>query len=107
MDTAWPSGAAPGQGSPWLTSCSALLWLGAAGVHVHQELGQAPHAGTKGSPASRGTAGQLHALQVLTQQPGQGTDTIRACEANQTLSRVPLPGARHGWVPGSAGYLGW
>lgn len=74
---------------------------------MHQELGQAPHAGTKGSSASWGTAGQLHALQVLTQQPGQRTDTIRVCEANQTQSRVPLPGAQLGWVPESAGYLGW
>lgn len=92
---------------PRLTSCSSLLWLGAAGVHVHQELRQAPHAGTKGSSASRGTVGQLRVLQVLVQQPGQGTDTISVCKANQTQSQVPLPGARHEWVPESTGYLGW
>ena len=98
---------APREGSPSLTSCSCFLWLWAAGVHVHQELGQAPHTGTEDSATARGTAGRLRALQVLTQQPGQGADAVGVCEANQTQSGVPPPRARRGRARESAGYLGW
>lgn len=97
---------APWEGSPSLTSCSRLLWLCAAGVHMHQELGQAPHTGTKDSTAAGGTAGQLHTLQVLPQQPGQGADAFGVCEANQTQSGVPQPEAQCGWARESTGYLG-
>ena len=98
---------APRESSPSLTISSRLCCLRAAGVHVHQELGQAPHAGTKDGTAAHATARWLHALQVLTQQPGQGADTAGVCGAKQAQSRAPQPRAWCGRAPGSAGYLGW
>lgn len=75
---------APWEGSPSLTSCSCLLWLWAARVHVRQELGQAPHTRTKYGTTAHGVVGQLCTPQVLAQQPSQRADALRVCKVTLT-----------------------
>lgn len=99
-----PRAHGPSEGSPSLTRCPRLLRLGAAGVHVHQELGQEPHAGAEGVAAGRGARGRLPAPQVLAQQPGQGADAAGVCGAAGLRAGARGRGSAG---RGASGYLGW
>lgn len=99
-----PRAHGPSEGSPSLTRRPRLLRLGAAGVHVHQELGQEPHAGAEGVAAGRGARGRLPAPQVLAQQPGQGADAAGVCGAAGLRAGARGRGSAG---RGASGYLGW